>query len=189
MVSYQQYYLEEGLKEKIKSMVLGAMIASAPLAAKINPTELYNQIATHEGVKASVYRDSVGKRTIGVGFNLEDNDNRRILQKHGINLKDILRGKQLTPQQIKVLYNESLLKAFKDVKTFAPNFNELPDNVQLVLIDMSYNLGLPKLLQFTKFREAIKNKNFIQAAKEMENSQWARQVGKRATKLISMMKS
>lgn len=189
MVSYYNYYyLEEGLKEKLKSMVLASLVAATPLAAKIDPVELYNQIAHNEGVRPVVYKDSTGRRTIGVGFNLEDADNRRILQKHKININELLKGKPLTVEQIKTLYNESLTKAFKDVKVFAPNFDRLPDNVKMVLIDMSFNLGLPKLQQFVKLKDAIRREDFKAAAKEMENSAWAKQVGSRAKRLTSMIR-
>ncbi len=53
---------------------------------------------------------------------------------------------------------------------------------------MSFNLG-PQISQFTKLREAIQNKDYQTAAKEMINSKWYNQVGRRSKELVEIMKS
>jgi GH24 family phage-related lysozyme (muramidase) len=47
-----------------------------------------------------------------------------------------------------------------------------------VLMDMTYNLG--SLNAWVKFRQAINSNHYSQAAKEISNSLYATQVGKRA---------
>ena len=48
---------------------------------------------------------------------------------------------------------------------------------------MSFNLGITRLLKFKKFLTALEVKNWDNAAVEMMDSRWAKQVGPRAVRL------
>jgi lysozyme len=48
---------------------------------------------------------------------------------------------------------------------------------------MCFNLGAPRLSKFKKFIAAINDEQWIEAAVEMMDSRWARQVGPRAERL------
>jgi lysozyme len=48
---------------------------------------------------------------------------------------------------------------------------------------MCFNLGAPRLSKFKKFITAINDEQWIEAAVEMMDSRWARQVGPRAERL------
>lgn len=70
-----------------------------------------------------------------------------------------------------------------------PNFKEQPDVIKAVLVDMCYNMG-PKTLG--TFRNTLRNfiiKDYVQAAKGMEASLWAKQVKGRARKLVRMVRT
>ena len=58
---------------------------------------------------------------------------------------------------------------------------------QLVLVDMAFNLGVPRLSKFKKMWAAIHEEKFDVAAKEMLDSRWANQVKSRSTKLAHAM--
>lgn len=60
---------------------------------------------------------------------------------------------------------------------------------QIVLASMCFNIGITKLVKFSKMWDAIHARNFDQAAAEMILSRWADQVGARATRLAEMMHS
>ena len=201
-MTYKAYYnnnvQNEGIKDTVKAGILGlGMLAGsasnanamAPAMNRINPNELYSQIAKHEGVKPSVYIDTRKHPTIGIGFNLDDKSNQQKLAKLGINSNELLSGKELSQTQIKQLYNLSLTTAYADAKKFLPNLQSHPVEVQKAIIDMSFNLGSNKLMQFKRLRDALATKNYKLAANEMLNSTWARQVGRRAQTLASMVRS
>jgi lysozyme len=57
-----------------------------------------------------------------------------------------------------------------------------------VLIEMVFNLGMPRLMGFKKMLSALERKDYEQAAKEMLNSRWSVQVGNRATTMAQMMR-
>lgn len=151
--------------------------------------ELYDQLSLHEGKKPYAYLDTKNNSTIGIGFNLEDKDNQRIVREMGYNVQSLKSGKvRLTDNEIKRLYNQSITKAFHDVRKWLPNYNEQPREVRKALIDMSFNLGLSKLSGFKNTRQALIDKDYAKAADEMLDSKWSKQVKGRAKTLASMVR-
>lgn len=118
------------------------------------------------------YRDSVGKMTIGVGFNLDD---------VGLYVEEIeaildLRIKRVRRELAVSLADEWNAVAGDEVR-------------EAVLIDMAFNLGVTRLKGFVRFRTAVVNKKWKQAGREMLDSRWAEQVGVRAKRLAGMMET
>ena len=64
----------------------------------------------------------------------------------------------------------------------------LNENRRRVLMNMIFNLGLPKLLGFKKMLKAIENDDYDGAADEMLDSRWAKQVKGRAVELADIMR-
>ena len=126
------------------------------------------QLKIDEGVKAKPYRDSVGKLTVGCGHNIDD--------------------KGLPPQVIDLLLEMDMDDAEATAKKLFPSFEGLSDERKAVLTNMAFNLGEEKLGMFRKFRRAILEENWDQAATEMLCSQWSDQVGQRAVRLAKAMR-
>lgn len=124
-------------------------------------------LIANEGLKLKPYRDSVGKLTIGVGRNLDDN---------GISYDEAM-----------FLLRNDIERAEKDLRKIFVNFNDYEENVKMVLIDMMFNLGFRKFMTFKKFIEAIKQGDLEKAAKEMLDSKWATQVKKRAERDVKLL--
>ena len=188
MVSFSKYYLQnEGIMGKAKLLgMLASLAFSTPLISK--PAEsLFTQLARHEGVKRKPYVDTTGNLTVGIGFNLNDSSNRKILAKLGIKQDDLKKG--LSDQQIKALFDESLRIAKSDALKFLPNLNSHPVQVQNTIIDMAFNLGLPKLNKFVEFKKSLQKRDYKNAASHMLDSLWAKQVGNRATYLANLVRS
>lgn len=158
-------------------------------AKDLRAKDYYNMIALNEGVKPKVYKDSKGHRTIGIGFNLEDGGNRRILKKEGIDINELFNGRALSDKEIKTLYNYSLTQAFNDAQKFDKNFAKRPENVKKAIVDMSFNLGLPKLNKFKKMREGLEVDDYSKAADEMVDSEWYKDVKSRGPRTVNLMRS
>lgn len=120
-----------------------------------------------EGRKKKLYTDTVGKVSIGVGRNLTDNG--------------------IRDSEIDFMLNNDIDDVEKDLDRALPWWRSLSENRQLVLADMCFNMGVAKLLKFTQTLKAVKSGNYNLAAREMKDSLWARQVKRRADKLIAMM--
>lgn len=130
---------------------------------------LKDLIRLHEGVRKFPYKDTVGKTTIGVGFNLTDVG--------------------LYPEEMEFMLNHRLTVAAREAYEQWPWIADL-DPVRLaVIVDMSYNMGIPVLSQFKSTFKAIENGEYERAAKQMLLSKWAKQVGRRATRLSTMMRT
>lgn len=126
------------------------------------------QLILHEGLRLKPYRCKAGKLTIGVGRNLED--------------------KGLTEQEALFLLRNDIDKAVTDLEKHSW-YIKLDPIRQKVLIDMAVNLGTNGLLQFERMIAALEKGDYENAAKEMQDSKWYRQVKSRGVRLVEMMRT
>jgi len=131
--------------------------------------KIQNQLKFDEGVKNKPYKDSLGILTIGVGRNLESNG--------------------LSNDEIELMLSNDINRCEKDLRLYFAWYDQKKENVQMVLINMCFNLGISKLLQFKKTLELIQFDKFNEAAEEVLKSKWAEQVGDRAKRLSKLLKN
>lgn len=154
---------------------------------KLSYDDVLNLIKKHEGVRPRIYKDSLGIPTVGIGFNMLRPDAPAVLKRIGADYHKILSGEtELTNEQIQELFNLCLKIAYADAKKYIPAFDNLPKNIKLGLLDMSFNLGYGRLNKFVKTREHILKGDYKSAAAELKNSKWAKQVGNRSGSIISL---
>ena len=120
---------------------------------------LQELLKKHEGLRLKLYQDSLGIPTIGYGFNLRDNS---ITQEIAQELLDLV----LSP-------------IISQLSSY-PWFTQLNEARQAAIVDMAYNMGISNLLQFHHMLQALQEGNYQEAASQMLNSLWAKQVGIRA---------
>lgn len=128
-----------------------------------------------EGRRVRAYRDTVGKVTVGVGFNMDAPAAKQIWGKllPTVDFKKVHDQKlALGNAEIDALFDYTIRVAIDSARKYVSNFDEHPESVQLVVVDMSFQLG--SLVRFTKFREALAKKDYCEAAKEMVDSKWAK---------------
>jgi lysozyme len=143
----------------------------------MNIKKITDQLIQHEGLRLKPYHCPAGKLTIGVGRNLEDK---------GITEKEAI---MLLENDIQDCLADSK-EIFKDEnKDEKGGFDSLPEPVQMVLVDMRFNLGYEGFRKFKKMIKAVKQQAFYSAAREMRDSLWYHQVGKRAEHLTEMMEN
>lgn len=130
---------------------------------------LVYELSRDEDVRIKPYKDSVGKLTIGVGRNLDD--------------------KGLSKAEINILLNNDINDCEADLDREMPWWRKLTDNRQRVMLNMCFNLGITRLKGFESMLRDVQNGLYDQAAVEMLDSLWARQVGGRAVRLAKMMKN
>lgn len=157
---------------------------------KYNRSHFLTKLIEHEGMVLNVYKDTLGIDTIGIGRNLKDRGiskeeleymdipNMDVIYEHGITEAD---ARYLALNDIAIVENE-LCSVHSCVE-------ELDSVRQLILMDMAFNMGVPRLCKFKNMWNAIHNQNYEAASFEMMDSRWARQVGQRAKSLSEAMKS
>lgn len=129
---------------------------------------LKKQLELHEGRKNTLYVDTVGIPTIGIGFNLD----------HPV------------PDVVIDFWFEIVLDEHeKALKIALPWVTKLDPVRYNVLVDMAYNLGISRLLQFKNTLSSIKRGDYDLAASQMLQSKWATQVKGRAIRLSKMMRT
>ena len=155
---------------------------------KYDRFKLMEKLIAHEGLRLNVYKDSLGIDTVGIGRNLQD----RGISKEELDELDIPSIKHV--YEYGITEADAIFLAENDVQIVEdelvrahPCVEELDAVRQLVLVDMAFNLGVPRLCKFKKMWNAVHEKQFDTAAKEMLNSRWARQVKSRSTKLAHAM--
>ena len=155
---------------------------------KYDRTKLIEKLIQHEGLKLQVYKDTLGIDTIDIGRNLED----RGITKEELDALDIptighVYEYGITEADAVYLATNDVQIVEKELLSAHPCVAELDAVRQLVLVDMAFNMGVPRLRKFKKMWAAIHENNFMVAAKEMLDSRWAVQVKSRSHKLANMM--
>lgn len=147
-------------------------------------------LSLNEGRRARRYDDHKGIATIGVGFNLERGDAREKIGALGLDYDDVLDGRTaLDDGQIDALLEETMVGAIGDARAVIPNFDALATPRQIVLADMAFNLGRRGLSGFRRMIAAIELQDWEEAANQMIDSRWYREVGNRARRNVDVMRS
>ena len=127
------------------------------------------QLRLHEGVEHKLYECTAGYLTIGVGRNIEE------------------RG--LSDDEIDYLLNNDVNIATDELVATFDWYADLDPIRQRVVVDMVFNLGMPRFKQFQNMIAAIEAGDWMEASDEMMDSRWAQQVGLRASRLAEMMET
>ena len=156
---------------------------------KYNMTELLDQLVLHEGLELLPYKDSLGIDTIGIGRNLEHRGLSEAELAHiGKDISDICEW-GITKEQAYYLAENDIKIVDEEVCKAHPCVVELDEIRQRVIIDMAFNMGVPRLNKFVKMWKAIDEENFAEAKTQMLDSRWANQVGNRAVRLSNAMET
>lgn len=95
-------------------------------------------IAKFEGLKTKVYLDTKGLKTVGVGFNMEQDNARQIFDRilPGVGYDDVFSGKKsLTRDQALELFGETLKDKVETTKRLITDYDNLPADVQTALVN------------------------------------------------------
>lgn len=137
-------------------------------------------IKAHEGFRDHIYKDSLGKATIGYGF--------LVAALSPDELK--FNGGKVEPMSREVaekILNLKVSKLKKRVFQCLPWLQSKPQNVQDTLIEMAYQLGLAGLLGFRHTLGCIEAGDYAQAARNLKASLLYRQTPKRVESYIKAL--
>ena len=144
-------------------------------AGKRDDDKIKEVIKKKEKSKLKRYPDA-GGFAIGVGFNLRRDDADKLLREIGADPKKVKAGKQdLTQVQSDKLFDITYPMAVKDARALMPDLDTFTQNQQTALIDMSFNLGKTRLSGFDRMIKAVNKGDWKKAAKEMLNSDYAKE--------------
>ena len=131
-----------------------------------------------EGTRSTVYLDTKGIPTIGVGFNLTTPSAPAQIAALGLDYASVLNGSvALTADQIDQLLQTTLQTAAAAAQALVPDFDSIPNAQQIVVTDLAFNMGQATLATFVHTLTFIQQQNWPMAAYNLRQSLWFTQVG------------
>ena len=142
-------------------------------------SKLKDQLVIDEGVKYESYLDHLGLKTIGIGHLCREDEPEY----------DEPLGTEVPEDRVTELFEQDIQTVIKDCKKIYDDWDKLPDEVQQICANMMFNLGYPRYSKFRKKIQAVMDGDWKEAATQMRDSRWHRQVTKRAERLCERMAS
>ena len=138
-----------------------------------------------EGIRPQMYLCPAGKRTVGVGFNLERDDARDLCDRLGIDYDAVLAGAPLSPSKIEDLLDVTARQSITQAAGLDCRWTALPVAVQAILADLVFNMGPGKVREFRRFLAAVRECDWEAAAHHLADSKWYHQVGDRSRRIVA----
>ena len=134
----------------------------------MNHRKLQNMLISHEGFSRLAYKCTAGATTVGYGRNLD--------------------SLGVTKCEATFLLDNDIRRCTADLLSIFPDqFESFPENIQMVLIDMRFQMGYRGFRKFKKMIAAVKVQDWPEMIIQMKDSRWYRQVPGRAEDLIQMI--
>lgn len=140
--------------------------------------KLEDALRNDEGRRRSIYLDTLGNATAGIGHLLTPDDPESALPV----------GARVPKQRVDQWFEQDVSRAIDDARRVFPNYDELPEEAQVVIGSMAFQLGGKGLSGFRNFRGAVEQGDWDTAIAEMHRSEWARQTPNRVKKHASRLR-
>ncbi len=135
---------------------------------EINITKIKSELKRDEDFRGKPYHDTKGNLTIGYGRNLTDVG--------------------ITEYEADFLLMNNISSTMIDLDMGFPHWRMLSEERQRAMVNMAFNLGLPRFLTFVKMLAALREGDFKKASDEALDSLWAkRDVGMRAVRIAEQI--
>ena len=142
--------------------------------------ELKARIRDHEGCVDTVYLDSLGKATIGIGHLVQAHERKRFKE-----------GVKIDQEEIEDLFLIDLNRACAGAEQLiSENYKgdkRLPQQIEHVLVEMVFQLGKTGVSKFKKMWKALSNRDKQEAASQMKDSRWHSQTPVRCEALAEIV--
>ena len=145
----------------------------------MNLYKLREELERDEGVKYEVYLDHLGYPTFGIGHLITDND-----PESGASV-----GTEVSDDRVQEAFETDVVTVLSDCERLYVQFEHLPEEVQLIIANMMFNMGYPRLSKFKGMKRGVDARDWNAAADEMVDSRWYDQVTNRAERLVERMRS
>ena len=146
--------------------------------------ELLDLIKRHEGFREKTYQCTEGHDTIGIGFawkdlHFDEEVCNKVIEQNRHNIK-------LSEEVCDIILEQKIDGILGKLHKVAPWVEESNRVVQMVIINMCYQMGVSGVMKFKKALAAMQISDWETAAKELLDSKWARQTPNRANELADM---
>ena len=145
----------------------------------MNIYKLQKELERDEGVKYEVYLDHLGHPTFGIGHLITDDD-----PECGAAV-----GTKVSDDRVKEAFSSDIETVLSDCERLYEDFRDLPEEAQLIIANMMFNMGYTRLSKFRGMKRGVDARDWTAAADEMVDSRWYKQVTNRADRLVMRMRN
>ena len=145
----------------------------------MNIEQLREQLEVDEGCVYEIYNDHLGYPTFGIGHLVKESD-----PEQGQSL-----GTAVSSERVAEAFESDIQSVLRDCNILYSDFDDLPEEAQQVIANMMFNLGRPRLSKFAGMKRGVDARDWNQAADEMVDSNWYRQVTNRADRLVERVRA
>ena len=145
----------------------------------MNKDQLREELAEDEGCKFEIYLDHLGLPTFGIGHLVTEND-----PENGQPV-----GTPIDEERVRQVFSLDIAVTLDECKVLYDDFDDLPEECQLVIANMMFNMGRPRLSKFKGMKAGVDARDWNKAAEEMVDSRWHDQVPNRAKRLVKRMRA
>ena len=139
------------------------------------------RLRQEEGVRNRMYKCPAGRNTLGCGHNCDASPLPPGMQ---IFLE---RNGHITDAMIDTLLEGDIDHAEAGARKIFPGFDACTVNRQAGIVDLLFNLGLPRFSRFVRTIDAIRQNDWATAAAQLEKSKWYTQVGTRGPRVVKLI--
>jgi lysozyme len=143
----------------------------------MNVEQLQKDLRRDEGCVNAIYLDHLNLPTCGIGHLITEWD-----EEYGQPV-----GTTISNDRVAQLFEKDVKVTLEECRVLYGNFDDLPEEAQLILANMMFNMGRPRLSKFKKMNKAIADGDYLEASLQMEDSKWYKQVTNRAERLVQRM--
>ena len=141
--------------------------------------KLREQLKIDEGCVYELYNDHLGYATFGIGHLVTESD-----PEYGSEI-----GTEVSESRVVEAFEQDCENVLRDCNILYEDFDDLPEEAQQVIANMMFNMGRPRLSKFKGMKRGVDSRNWNEAADEMVDSSWYRQVTKRADRLVERIRA
>ena len=140
----------------------------------------YDSLEDSYNLRDLELHDSLGYKTLGIGHLCQPEDPEY----------DWEVGTKVSEEVVSMYFEDDFKKHLAEtIHVFGTDeaFYNLPEDIQRVLVNMCFNLGATRLSKFKNMLAACRSYNWQEMARQMEDSRWFGQVGRRSIELQKMV--
>ncbi len=148
----------------------------------VDVTQVYQEISEDEGKILHCYLCSENHKTVGIGHKVLPDDPEYALQTFNAN-DEAPAEQSITEKRCFELFEQDVQIAVGDCAVIYDTWDDLPQEMQHILVNMAFQLGQSGLSKFRNMNAAVAEQNWERVAAEMMDSRWAKQTPNRAERL------
>ena len=111
----------------------------------MNIDQLREELKIDEGVKYEIYLDHLDLPTFGIGHLVLESD-----PEHGEAV-----GTPVSEDRVNECFDNDVEVVLGECRLLYEDFDELPEEVQLIIANMMFNMGRPRLSQFKGMKRGV----------------------------------